>query len=64
MINEYQTYNKKGEFLAAYGLGWNLADIMRNQYHLVDKDVYRVDVVINSKIVSSVTRQELRDALA
>ena len=63
MTNEYKTYNETGKFLAAYGMGWNLADIMRNQHHLTDKEVFRVDVVINSQVVSSVTRQELRDAL-
>jgi len=63
MENEYKTYNKSGKFLAAYGLGWNIADIMRNQYNLVDQEVEKVDLVISGKTVSSVTRTELRDAV-
>ena len=63
MKNEYRTYNKKGQFLAAYGLGWNLADIMRNEYHLTDKEVERVDLVIDMKVLSSVNRDDLRKAL-
>jgi len=63
MENEYKTYNSKGEFLAAYGLGWNIADIMRNQYNLTNREVWRVDLIISGRVVSSVTRTELRDAV-
>jgi len=63
MENEYKTYNSKGGFLAAYGLGWNIADIMRNQYNLTNREVWRVDLVISGQVILSVEKGELKRAL-